>query len=214
MDSLTLLKTHWVAAMASSILLYSVVAVIYRLYLSPLSKFPGPKLAAATLLYEAYYDVILGGQYTFKIKELHEQYGGFVRSNLTRCPSSRSRPDRSNQSIWASCQWSRVSWISLLSEVPEKQVQVLHRSIRHPVVYLLFHRSSTSSDSPTARSDVLLQAEYLSPRVCYFWDGWEVMSADWRIPRKWKANAYAFVVSVSSFCHCLSLCPSNSWGIK
>ena len=81
MDSLTLLKTHWVAAMASSILLYSVVAVIYRLYLSPLSKFPGPKLAAATLLYEAYYDVILGGQYTFKIKELHEQYGQFVISN-------------------------------------------------------------------------------------------------------------------------------------
>jgi hypothetical protein len=81
MDSLTLLKTHWVAATASSILLYSVVVVIYRLFLSPLSKFPGPKLAAATLLYEAYYDVILGGQYTFKIKELHEQYGQFVRSN-------------------------------------------------------------------------------------------------------------------------------------
>jgi hypothetical protein len=81
MDSLTLLKTHWVAATAISILLYSVVVVIYRLYLSPLSKFPGPKLAAATLLYEAYYDVILGGQYTFKIKELHEQYGQFVISN-------------------------------------------------------------------------------------------------------------------------------------
>jgi hypothetical protein len=81
MDSLTLFKAHWVAATAISILLYSVVVVIYRLYLSPLSKFPGPKLAAATLLYEAYYDVILGGQYTFKIKELHEQYGELVRSN-------------------------------------------------------------------------------------------------------------------------------------
>jgi hypothetical protein len=81
MDSLTLLKAHWVAATVISILLYSVVVVIYRLYLSPLSKFPGPKLAAATLLYEAYYDVILGGQYTFKIKELHEQYGELVRSN-------------------------------------------------------------------------------------------------------------------------------------
>jgi hypothetical protein len=81
MDSLTLLRAHWVAATAISILLYSVVVVIYRLYLSPLSKFPGPKLAAATLLYEAYYDVILGGQYTFKIKELHEQYGELIRSN-------------------------------------------------------------------------------------------------------------------------------------
>ena len=80
MDSLTLLKTHWVAATAISILLYGVVVVVYRLYLSPLSKFPGPKLAAATLLYEAYYDVIKGGQYTFKIKELHEQYGELARS--------------------------------------------------------------------------------------------------------------------------------------
>jgi hypothetical protein len=81
MDSLTLLRTHWLAATAISILLYSVVVVIYRLFLSPLSKFPGPKLAAATLLYEAYYDVILGGQYTFKIKELHERYGDLVGSN-------------------------------------------------------------------------------------------------------------------------------------
>jgi hypothetical protein len=81
MDSLTLLKTHWMAATAIGILLYCVAVVTYRLYLSPLSKFPGPKLAAATLLYEAYYDVIKGGQYTFKIKELHEQYGELVKSN-------------------------------------------------------------------------------------------------------------------------------------
>jgi hypothetical protein len=44
---------------------------VYSVYFGPLSKFPGPKLAAATLLYEFYYDVILKGQYNFKIKELH-----------------------------------------------------------------------------------------------------------------------------------------------
>jgi len=38
-------------------LLYRVGLVFYRLYLDPLSKFPGPKLAAATSLYEMYYDV-------------------------------------------------------------------------------------------------------------------------------------------------------------
>lgn len=57
------------------IFLYCVGGVIYRLYLSPLAKFPGPKLAAATLWYEFYYDVIQEGQYTFKIKELHDKYG-------------------------------------------------------------------------------------------------------------------------------------------
>jgi hypothetical protein len=44
---------------------------VYSVYFGPLSKFLGPKLAAATLWYEFYYDVILKGQYTFKIKELH-----------------------------------------------------------------------------------------------------------------------------------------------
>lgn len=47
----------------------------YSVYLGPLAKFPGPKLAAATLWYEFYYDVLLRGQYTFKIRELHKQYG-------------------------------------------------------------------------------------------------------------------------------------------
>ena len=48
---------------------------IFSVYFGPLAKFPGPKLAAATLLYEFYFDVILKGQYTWKIRELHRQYG-------------------------------------------------------------------------------------------------------------------------------------------
>lgn len=54
---------------------YSLFLVLYRLFLSPLAKFPGPKLAAATLWYEYYYDVTLRGRYTWKIAELHAQYG-------------------------------------------------------------------------------------------------------------------------------------------
>lgn len=60
-------------------LFYTVVKVVYRLYLSPLACIPGPKFAAATILYEFYYDVILGGQYTFKIMELHRRYGPIIR---------------------------------------------------------------------------------------------------------------------------------------
>jgi hypothetical protein len=53
--------------------------VVYRLFLHPLSKIPGPKLAAVSRLYDFYYDCILGGQFAFKIEELHQKYGPIVR---------------------------------------------------------------------------------------------------------------------------------------
>ncbi|TAQ87580.1 hypothetical protein B7494_g4085 [Chlorociboria aeruginascens] len=45
----------------------------------PIAFIPGPKLAALTRFYEAYYDLILGGQYTFKLIELHKAYGPIIR---------------------------------------------------------------------------------------------------------------------------------------
>lgn len=62
-------------------LIYVVQLVIQRLWLSPLAHIPGPRLAALTQYYEFYYDIILGGQYTFKIIDMHEQYGPIVRIN-------------------------------------------------------------------------------------------------------------------------------------
>jgi hypothetical protein len=55
--------------------LWALGTVIYRLFFHPLAKIPGPKIAAATSLYEWYYDIALGGQYTFKLKKLHMEYG-------------------------------------------------------------------------------------------------------------------------------------------
>ena len=57
---------------------YLMSLVFYRLILHPLAHFPGPKLAAATLWYECYYDVFLDGQYTFQIARLHRKYGTFL----------------------------------------------------------------------------------------------------------------------------------------
>jgi hypothetical protein len=55
--------------------LYILYLTISRLFLSPLAKFPGPRLAALTNWYEFYYDVILQGKFTAHIQELHRQYG-------------------------------------------------------------------------------------------------------------------------------------------
>ncbi|KAJ5628200.1 hypothetical protein N7490_010428 [Penicillium lividum] len=60
-------------------LLYFTAVLFYRLVLSPLAKFPGPRLAAATRLYEIYYQLIKGGTFTWHINDLHDTYGPVVR---------------------------------------------------------------------------------------------------------------------------------------
>lgn len=55
--------------------IYGISLVIHRLWYSPISHIPGPKLAAATGWYQAYYTVVHYGRWCFKVKELHERYG-------------------------------------------------------------------------------------------------------------------------------------------
>ncbi|CAK7235054.1 hypothetical protein SBRCBS47491_009159 [Sporothrix bragantina] len=59
--------------------LYLAGRSVYRLYFHPLAKVPGPRLAALTTWYCAYYDVYLGGQYLWAIRDMHAQYGPVVR---------------------------------------------------------------------------------------------------------------------------------------
>ncbi|KAL9124190.1 MAG: hypothetical protein Q9217_006456 [Psora testacea] len=74
-----LTSSNVVALALALFLVYIVCLALYRLYFSPLARFPGPTLAALTLWYEFYYDVIKRGNYTFKLQDLHDQYGPIVR---------------------------------------------------------------------------------------------------------------------------------------
>lgn len=56
-------------------LAYAVGLVFYRLYLSPIAKFPGPMFTAATSWCQFYHDVVRRGQFPFVIKQWHEKYG-------------------------------------------------------------------------------------------------------------------------------------------
>ncbi|KAJ5626998.1 benzoate 4-monooxygenase cytochrome P450 [Penicillium herquei] len=71
--SITLLLSVALAALIS--------LLIYRIYFHPLSHIPGPPLAKVTSLYEWYYDLYQGGQFTFKLPALHRKYGPVVRIN-------------------------------------------------------------------------------------------------------------------------------------
>ena len=58
---------------------YYATLIFYRLFLHPLASFPGPRLAAISRWYEAYYDVVCGGKYTVQITQLHCTYGPIIR---------------------------------------------------------------------------------------------------------------------------------------
>ncbi|KAF3404731.1 Trichodiene oxygenase [Talaromyces pinophilus] len=73
------MDTFTVASLGAVVLFYLATLASYRLFLHPLATFPGPKLAAITRYYEAYYDIVNNGQYTFKIAELHKEYGPIIR---------------------------------------------------------------------------------------------------------------------------------------
>jgi hypothetical protein len=74
--------TKLVTSLLAAWIAYLIGIGIHRLYFHPLSKFPGPKLAALTFWYEFYYELYPHKfQYLWKIKELHKQYGPIIRIN-------------------------------------------------------------------------------------------------------------------------------------
>ncbi len=63
-----------IAGFLASMVFYWLCIVIYRVALSPLAKFPGPKLAAATGWYEGYFD-IRKANFPAVLEQLHDKYG-------------------------------------------------------------------------------------------------------------------------------------------
>lgn len=77
----TVLYALWLAVLL--LVTRGLLIAVQRLLVSDLAGFPGPRLAALTNWYEFYYDVILQGQFTTHIQELHRQYGPIVRITPT-----------------------------------------------------------------------------------------------------------------------------------
>jgi hypothetical protein len=64
-----------IAITAVGLLSYSLVCVVYNLYFHPLSRFPGPRGAACTKWWLAYWELGRGVSLSVLREELHKQYG-------------------------------------------------------------------------------------------------------------------------------------------
>jgi hypothetical protein len=66
---------HCLALLMASVTTYVVFVTVHRLFLHPLAKVPGPKMAAISGLYMAYYDLVMLGGMVEQLEVLHEKYG-------------------------------------------------------------------------------------------------------------------------------------------
>lgn len=73
-------------AAITSVIAYAVYTVIYNVYFHPLSKFPGPPLASATIYWKAYVECIANRSFCHELVNLHAQYGEMVRSPVDHHP--------------------------------------------------------------------------------------------------------------------------------
>ena len=74
-DLLGLPSSTLLLAALTSFIGYIFFLYIYRIYFSPLSHIPGPKLAAATRWHEFYYDAVKVGQFYREVEQMHRDYG-------------------------------------------------------------------------------------------------------------------------------------------
>ena len=128
----TILKLF--ALLSVLLVTYLIGLGIYRLYLSPLAAYPGPKLAALSNWYEFYYDVICQGQFTFKIQELHKHYG-MVTFYQFKChvmgmeAEKHYRPNYPHHTYRTPYQRPRLPRDTLLTCQSSRQVLLLLRSL-------------------------------------------------------------------------------------
>ncbi|KAI9159110.1 Cytochrome P460 monooxygenase [Paramyrothecium foliicola] len=102
------IQPTFLVAFTTLFLTYLAGIVTYRLFFHPLANFPGPKLAAATRRYEAYDDILCGGRYTFKIAELHKQYGPIIRISPHELQVIDS--DFYEHLYRQDCPWNKYAW--------------------------------------------------------------------------------------------------------
>lgn len=69
------MAVHTLLGLAFAGMCWALLLAVYRVYFSPLAKFPGRRLAVSTMWYEFYYQAVRGGQYPWEVQKMHKEYG-------------------------------------------------------------------------------------------------------------------------------------------
>ncbi|KYK58952.1 hypothetical protein DCS_00079 [Drechmeria coniospora] len=161
------LSVSWLSAACTLFVLgfvYTILLAVYRLTFSPLSAFPGSKIAAATGWYEFYYDVVGQGSYYRKIAEMHDKYGPIIRINPWELDVSDpafhptlfvSGSVRRSEIFAGSRGGLGIEGSHTVSEDHD-----LHRIRRKPVEYFFSHQKVQSYESEIADEVRLLDSRF------------------------------------------------------
>jgi cytochrome P450 len=144
---------------------------IYRLFFHPLANIPGPKLCAITGWYEIFWDIVVGGQFTFKIEEWHKTYGPIMRIGPNEVHFND--PDFYNELYTTTAKYQKpVEWQyrfgfgSALFDTVDHE----HHAKRRAPLAAFFSRSKILEFSPfiQEQTDVLVKRiqEYKGQVIC------------------------------------------------
>lgn len=153
----------YIAIVALFLTFYVAGVVLYRLVFSPLAKFPGPRLAAATRLYETYFQIVKGGIFTWHIDQLHERYGPVVR--ITPWEIHIKDPDyystvyagpgkHRNKDPW-------FSFISFPQSIFSTNGHELHRA-RRKVITQFFKKNAVAAAEPLVHENTEALSKHFS----------------------------------------------------
>ncbi|OTA68397.1 cytochrome P450 [Hypoxylon sp. EC38] len=126
--------------------------VLYRLLFSPLSKFPGPKLAAATGLYEAYH-VLIKNDWLELLRSMHDTHGPVVRigPNELHFTDHEACIQHHNRADLRKCENYYSLLNTLLGGIPLPQAHSERKALIQP----LFTGASLKSFSNTTMNTLL-----------------------------------------------------------
>lgn len=150
-----------------------IVIIVRRLVFSPLAHVPGLKLAAATMWYEFYYDVVKRGSYFREIARMHEKYGPVVRISPSELHVNDAAfypvlysgvAKRRDKWPWAAAMFGNST--SVFSTVRHE-----HHRVRRVALNPLFSRAAVQQLEPTIQATM----ERLRGRIDEFTESGGVM---------------------------------------